>query len=94
MHKAQSGSPVKVTVPIGNAPSSLTPPNEADYAAIHQALYILDRFAVSDEAYRERSVTSNLPPLHHVKMACSRLNESLDLRSLLGGIAGAYLLML
>ena len=88
MHKARSGSPVKVS--INNAPPSSATPNPADHAAIHQTLYILDRFAVSDEAYHELSVTSNLPPLHRLKTARSTLNGSLDLKRLPGDLAGAY----
>ena len=90
MHKAKSGSPVKIT--IGDDPPSPSPlaPSENDYAKVRQILYILDRFAVSDEAYHELSVTSSLPPLHQLKEARSTLNASLDLKRLQGDNPGAY----
>ena len=88
MHKAQSGSPVKVTI-SDESPLHSTP-TESDYAKVRQVLYVLDRFAVSDEAYHELSVTSNLPPLHHLKTARSSLNASLDLKRLQGDTPGVY----
>ena len=91
MHKAQSGSPIKITIHDESpSPPSYSMPSESVYAKIRQVLYVLDRFAVSDEAYHELSVTSSLPPLHHLKEARSDLNASLDLKRLEGDNPGAY----
>ena len=59
MHKAQSGSPVKVTLCEKSPSPSSSAPSEKDC----QILYILDRFALSDEAYYELSVSSSLPSI-------------------------------
>ena len=90
MHKAQSGSPVKVTIRDKSSSPSPSAPSESDYAKVHQILYILDRFAVSDEAYHELSVSSSLPPVHRLKEARSNLNASLGLKRLQGDNPGAY----
>ena len=90
MHKAQSGSPVKVTICDKSPSPSPSTPSESDYAKVRQILYILDRFAVSDEAYHELSVSSNLLPLHPLKEARSNLNASLDLERLQGDNPGAH----
>ena len=89
MHKAQSGLPIKITIHDESPSPSPSMPSESDYANICQVLYVLDRFAVSDEAYHELSVTSSLPLLHHLKEAHSNLNASLDLKRL-GDNPGAY----
>ena len=57
---------------------------------LHQALYILDRFAVSDEACHELSMASNLPPLYKIKNERLVLNGSLDIRRLQGPYQGAF----
>ena len=80
----QTGSPVKLD--LSHAPqqqpsttqSSHTP---TDSAKAQQALYILDRLAVSNEAYQE---LTNLPPLYRIKEARLRINSSLDIRQLQG----------
>ena len=90
MHKAQSGSPVKVTLCENYPTPSPSAPSENDYAKVRQILYILDRFAVSDEAYHELSVSSSLPSIHRLKEARSSLNASLDLKRLQGDNPGAY----
>ena len=89
MHKVKSGSPVKITIydESPSPPSALTP-DESDYAKICQVLYVLDWFAVSDEAYHELSVTSTLPPLHRLKEVRSNLNASLYLKRLEGDNPG------
>lgn len=80
MHKAQSALPIKITIHDESPSPSPSMPSESDYANICQVLYVLDQFAVSDEAYHELSVTSSLPLLHHLKEAHSNLNASLDLK--------------
>ena len=91
--RKQTGSPVKLSISHTlpqqhtNKPPSHTP---TDSSRVQQALYILDRFAVSDEAYHELSVTSDLPPLYRIKEARLSINNSLDIRRLQGPYPGAY----
>ena len=88
VHKGVSGSPVKISLTDHTPPSRL--PSEDDYDKIQQMLYIVDRFAVSDDAYHEFSVASNLPPLHRLKQARASLNSSLTLSRFDGPYPGAF----
>lgn len=63
---------------------------ETGRSKIYQALYISDRFAVSDEAYDELSTVSSLTPLYKIKDARLDLNETLDIRRIEGPVPGAY----
>lgn len=54
-------------------------------------LYLLDRFALSDEAYHElASITRDLPPLYQVKQQRRELNEGIEVIRLTGGNSVAY----
>ncbi|XP_064405713.1 uncharacterized protein LOC135350804 isoform X1 [Halichondria panicea] len=91
--RKQTGSPIKFNFlsSPSHKPQHQTPalsPN--DSARVQQALYVLDRFAVSDEAYHELSVASDLPPLYRIKDARLSINNSLDIRHLEGPYPGAY----
>ena len=92
LKRIDNDSPVviRLTSDQESASSSHQNPTETDYHRVHQALYISDRFAVSDEAYHELSSVSNLPPLHKVKASRLALNTSLDIRRIEGPIPGAY----
>lgn len=83
---------MKVTLCEKPPSSSPLAPSEKDYAKLRQILYILDRFAVSDEAYHEHelSVSFSLPSIYWLKEARSSLNASLDLKRLQGDNPGAY----
>ena len=59
------------------SPSNESPPTQTqeDFDRAYQVLYLLDKFAVSDEVYHElQMLSSDLPPTHRVKQA---LNESI-----------------
>ena len=88
VHKAVSGSPAKISLTDDTPPSPS--PSEDDYSKVQQMLYIVDRFAVSDDAYHELSIASNLPPLHRLKQARTALNSSLTLDRLNGPYPGAF----
>ena len=91
--RKQTGSPVKLDLSCApQQQSSITRSSHTatDSAKVQQALYILDRFAVSDEAYHELSSASDLPPLYRIKEARLRINNSLDIRQLQGTYLGAY----
>lgn len=89
MRKQNSGSPVKITLNKHNS-NDKPQPGQEDYESVEQILYILDRFTVSDEAYHELSIASNLPTLSKMKKARATLNSSLDLRRLSGGYPGVF----
>ena len=91
-HKTVSGSPVKISLTDETPPSPS--PNEDDYSKVQQMLYIVDRFAVSDDAYHELSVASSLPPLHRLKQVRAALNSSLTLNRFDGPYPGAFRLFL
>ena len=68
--KVASQSPL--TVQLDDHPESKTPspPSQDDHDRIHQVLYLLDMFAVSDEVYHELTMlSSDLPTSHRVKAA-------------------------
>ena len=78
LHKINSLSPVKVALEsLHDARQKDQQPSEDDSNKVLAALYILDRFAVSDESYHELSMASNLPPLYKLKRVRIALNESL-----------------
>ena len=70
----------------------MRPPDEMDFNKVLQMLYVVDRFAVSDDAYHELSVVSDLPPhvLYLLKNTRTSLNSSLDLQCYDGPYQGAY----
>ena len=88
VHKAVSGSPLKIS--FTDDTLSSPSPSEDDYSKVQQMLYIVDRFAVSDDAYHELSIVSNLPPLYRLKQARTTLNSSLTLNRFDGPYPGAF----
>ena len=84
LRKQHTGSPVKLTLNSPHNSTTSPQPSNSDYESVHHALYILDRFAVSDESYHELSMASTLPPLYKIKKARLILNSSLDIRRLQG----------
>ena len=76
--KVASQSPL--TVQLDDHPESdiPSPPSQDNHDRIHQVLYLLDKFAVSDEVYHELTVlSSDLPTSHRVKAARNDLNDQL-----------------
>ncbi len=71
VRKAKLGSPIKVPLgPQTTAASNGTQLklSEDDQTKVLQTLYIVDQFAVSDEAYHElRKLSCDLPPLYQLK---------------------------
>ncbi len=95
VRKAKSGSPIKVSLnPQTTAASSATrlPPvelSEDDQTKVLQSLYIVDQFAISDEAYHElRKLSCNLPPLYQLKQRRKAINNSLQIERI--PTMGAY----
>ena len=89
--KAISGSLIKVPLaPSDNTSctASIPGPTAADHDKIAQVLYILDKFAVSDEAYHElASISEGSVPLYKVKRMQS---VSTEIERLPGSYSGAY----
>lgn len=90
VHKAVSGSPLKISMTDDTPCPPSPPPTEDDYSKVQQMLYIVDRFALSDDAYHELSIASNLPPLYRLKQARTALNSSLTLNRFNGPYPGAF----
>ena len=95
MRKAGSGE--RVTMQLDSYQATAPPVEEAslpsgtDKQRIVQVLYLLDRFALSDEAYHElSSITSDLPPSYQVKRRRKEMNESTEVVRLTGSTPGAY----
>jgi len=92
--KAISGSPIKVPLAPSDNTShtgSIPGPTAADHDKIAQVLYILDKFAVSDEAYHElASISEGSVPLYKVNRMRSSLNVSTEIERLPGSYSGAY----
>ena len=89
--KVASQSPL--TVQLSNPSESTTPqPTQDDHDRIHQVLYLLDKFAISDEVYHELTMLcSDLPASYRVKGARSDLNEQLEFSRLPPPYPGAYM---
>ena len=91
LRKTKSGSPVKVPFSPSNLRISSEQPTADDHEKVLQTLYILDRFAVSDESYHELGTLSGtLPPLYKVKKARNIINESLEIERLPSPYLGAF----
>ncbi len=94
VRKAKSGSPIKVPLgPQTTAASSATQLplelSEDDQTKVLQTLYIVDQFAVSDEAYHElRKLSCDLPPLYQLKKKRAAINSSLQIERI--PTMGAY----
>ena len=62
-----------------------------DSEQLHQVLYLLDRFAVSDEFYHHLSmVNSSLPRSYKIKEARQRINSNIELKRLPKPYSGCY----
>ena len=84
-----------LTVQLDDHSESGTPqppgPSQVDIDRVHQVLYLLDKFAVSDEVYHELTMLcSDLPASHRVKAARNDLNEQLEFERLPPPYPGAY----
>ena len=93
LHKTHSGSPVKLAIGsemCDRASQKSIQPSSSDYEKLCQVLYVVDKFAISDEAYHELVTTSSLPPLHKVKGVRKALNTSIELERLSGPYPGAF----
>ena len=88
--RLSSESTLKVSLEA--SPSHESPPAKTqDFNRVHQVLYLLDKFAVSDEVYHElQMLSSDLPPTHRVKQARKALNESVTFERLPPPFPGAY----
>ena len=89
--KVSSESSLKVSLEA--SPSNESPPSKTqeDFDRVHPVLYLLDKFAVSDEVYHElQLLSSDLPPTHRVKQARKALNESVTFERLPPPFPGAY----
>ena len=84
LRKAGSVSSVKIALSESHAEQEVRPPDEMDFNKV------LQRFAVSDDAYHKLSVVSDLPPLYLLKNTRTSLNSSLDLQRYDGPYQGAY----
>lgn len=94
VRKEKSGSPIKITLDpeITSASSATECPlqlSEDDQTKVLQTLYIVDQFAVSDEAYHElRKLSCDLPPLYQLKQKRKVINDSLRIERI--PAMGAY----
>lgn len=74
--------------PSNELPATQT---QEDFDRACQVLYLLDKFAVSDEVYHElQMLSSHLPSAHRVKQARKALNESITFDQLPPPYPGAY----
>ena len=91
---AKSGSPLKICLTGEEHQQEST--KHTDMDKVYQVMYILDRFAVSDEAYHEIRMASKqsgyavLPPLYVVKQTRKEMNSSMVIERLPGVYPGAF----
>ena len=100
LRKAKSGScvmiPLSENAQDSQCTSNISATQVQDTEKLFQVLYILDRFAVSDEAYHEirmcscKTDSSALPPLYTLKQARKQLGSSMEIERFQGGYPGAF----
>ena len=56
--------------------------------SVHSVLYIKDKFSVSNEAFHELSMVSNLPSSSQIKSLTHKLNDAFNIRSTPNGVVG------
>ena len=79
---------IDVSTPSSSTCSPIPSPSPG---MIHKVLYLLDRFAISDEFYHELSmIDTALPRSYKVKKARQRLNEQVELIRLPKPYFGCY----
>lgn len=90
VRKAVSGQ--VVTLKLGRpAVDTPQPQQSSDDEKVAQILYLLDQFAISDEAYHElASISQDLPPSYKVKRKRNDINEAVEIRRIVGPVPGAY----
>ncbi len=75
--------------PLGTSSSSSDATQQQ--LQVRQVLYLLDRFAISDEFYHELSMlTPSLPRSHRIKRARDRINATVELLRLPQPYSGCY----
>ena len=76
--------------------SNISATQVQDTEKLFQMLYILDWFAVSDEAYHEirmcscKTDSSALPPLYTLKQVKKQLGSSMEIERFQGGYPGVF----
>ena len=71
--------------------SSLSTSTEGDQMAIHQVLYLLERFGISDQFYHELTMTNpTLPRSYKVKRARESISSQIELKRLPQPYHGCY----
>lgn len=93
MQFKRTSSESSLKVSLEPCPSNELPPTQTQevFDRAYQVLYLLDKFAVSDEVYHElRMLCSHLPPTHRMKQARKALNESITFDRLPPPYPGAY----
>lgn len=68
--------------------SGMNEPTTSEKENMCSVLYVKDKFSVSNEAFHELSMLSNLPSSSEVKNLTRTLNSQFDIRSTPNGIVG------
>ena len=67
------------------------PSDDDKFVQLHQILYLLDQFSVSDEFYHELSmIQPSLPRSHTIKAARASINSNIKLERLPAPYLGCY----
>ena len=72
----------------GSFNKSKVSPVPSNKETVHSALYIKDRFTISNEAYHELSMVSDLPRSHRIQALAHGMNSEFIIRSTPNGIVG------
>ena len=62
--------------------------NSSDKDRLHTITLIKDKFTITNAAYHELSLTSNLPNSNQIKTLTQSLNKELDITSAPNGTTG------
>ncbi len=83
----------EISLPMSSPPFDIPTSSQPshDSEQLHQMLYLLDRFAVSDEFYHQLSmVNRSLPKSYKIKEARQRINSNIELKRLPKPYSGCY----
>lgn len=91
LHDSSTGTPVTLTYSQSSSTTPLEPYSEPTVEALHQTLYLLERFGVSDDFFHELSmVHPSLPRSYRVKQTRKTLSEGVTIKKLQSPYRGAF----
>ena len=83
-----SGDSMIVDVHNGTFTPKLDKVDTTIASRTHSTLYVKDKYAISNDAYHELSVISDLPTFHEIRKLSTSLNSKCEIRNCPNGVCG------